>query len=112
MGISRNNSLCAWVTFRASSEIVAASGGRYGRQSDGLAPYLPGGCGNSLSTPAANTKLATPGPEIQPCGVAASCQLPLENEFGMSVNGWTLPRGGMRSEEHTSELQSLRHLVC
>src|SRR5262245_63399466 len=23
-----------------------------------------------------------------------------------------LPRGGGRSEEHTSELQSLRHLVC
>jgi hypothetical protein len=36
-----------------------------------------------MSKPAANTKLATPGPEIQPCGVAASCQMPLENECGM-----------------------------
>src|SRR5262245_44331660 len=27
------------------------------------------------------------------------------------VAGWHLPGGG-RSEEHTSELQSLRHLVC
>src|SRR5438045_6734169 len=28
----------------------------------------------------------------------------------LSVGEWTVPAG--RSEEHTSELQSLRHLVC
>src|SRR5262245_65361265 len=32
--------------------------------------------------------------------------------FGLSRNGTTWTRFFDRSEEHTSELQSLRHLVC
>src|SRR5262245_64672661 len=34
----------------------------------------------------------------------------IENQVGWAAG--FLPAGGGRSEEHTSELQSLRHLVC
>src|SRR5205814_10516357 len=44
-----------------------------------------------------------------PCasGLATRCRPRLELERNQSRN-----RRGVRSEEHTSELQSLRHLVC
>src|ERR1039458_7811459 len=32
--------------------------------------------------------------------------------LGRFFCGWICPLGTLRSEEHTSELQSLRHLVC
>src|SRR5258705_10025734 len=36
-----------------------------------------------------------------------SCQCPKDDDFASPI--WTMDQ---RSEEHTSELQSLRHLVC
>src|ERR1035441_5602084 len=42
------------------------------------------------------------------CGDARPCQ---NSEEGVSYSGLALS-GKFRSEEHTSELQSLRHLVC
>src|SRR5205814_2385626 len=45
---------------------------------------------------------------------AAGCGKPIESEDGFFRPGWFLRRWrrNHRSEEHTSELQSLRHLVC
>src|ERR1039458_4574861 len=40
-------------------------------------------------------------------GIVAS-----STESATQVHGFRYFRGGHRSEEHTSELQSLRHLVC
>src|SRR5258705_1836883 len=34
------------------------------------------------------------------------------SERGSSISFWMLIEDPLRSEEHTSELQSLRHLVC
>src|SRR5258705_9698784 len=44
----------------------------------------------------------------------AAQSLAVAHELGLDPERQTLrsPRRGRRSEEHTSELQSLRHLVC
>src|SRR5262245_65253703 len=38
--------------------------------------------------------------------------VPQDNVYVTSLTGYELGRERFRSEEHTSELQSLRHLVC
>src|SRR5258705_4710857 len=64
----------------------------------------------STSTPAA-TNAPPPAiaefPILSLQGVGYSKQNP-----SVIINGKTLQVGQSRSEEHTSELQSLRHLVC
>src|ERR1035441_10936473 len=37
---------------------------------------------------------------------------PISRNPFLPVVTWSIRRAGRRSEEHTSELQSLRHLVC
>src|ERR1035438_10735760 len=47
----------------------------------------------------------------QPCLMVPCNQFPMEKCSGSSLPD-RLPTACPRSEEHTSELQSLRHLVC
>src|ERR1035438_10265819 len=55
-------------------------------------------------------RLSRLGKKGQPGPMSESLGLP--GTPGMEVGGATIPGGPSRSEEHTSELQSLRHLVC
>src|SRR5437899_8886458 len=45
-------------------------------------------------------------------GSTSSCPFPSSGACGTTITKWRPPCGSCRSEEHTSQLQSLRHLVC
>src|SRR5262245_63445354 len=59
--------------------------------------------GHSL-IPMMKLRLASPGNLVDLAGIGEL--------KGVRANGNDIVIGAMRSEEHTSELQSLRHLVC
>src|ERR1035441_10742593 len=46
------------------------------------------------------------------CGTRKTCRNAAPMEPACPASHWLSTRSALRSEEHTSELQSLRHLVC
>src|SRR5258705_5864145 len=57
-------------------------------------------------------RLALAGPRPLPAGSPAAPPAPAGRWDGTGPVCWVAAGRGLRSEEHTSELQSLRHLVC
>src|SRR5205814_10186096 len=76
-------------------------------------PSTPPGARPALGRSAPGALAMTPG-SPSPCGGAAAARLGGLLALGRGAPAGRLLRGGFlgRSEEHTSELQSLRHLVC
>src|ERR1035438_3436627 len=86
---------CGWRMSRAGSGVVLASGGAVGR---GTAEVRAGGTKAPRLTGPAEPGVA---PSMGASGRSVGCA---------GRRRWA--RDATRSEEHTSELQSLRHLVC
>src|SRR5262245_65195266 len=110
------------MTWNASSAVSETPfrpprlGSRLARASGRVAPMpLACGIGDSTTGGAARAR-RTGGHKIRPVKVLFSMQIPEHGEehgsYSFTIAGRRRSPAGIRSEEHTSELQSLRQLVC